>query len=175
MQITITARHFELTKAIRDHVEHASEKLKKYFDHIINVHFILSLDNGQNNAEMMLHIPKNNLKSIAEANDMYLAIDSAVDRMEAQVKKLKGRWSDHQKKKSLKENSHFVYANLIERGQKRKIIKTKRILAEVMTVQEAIDQFENVEDPYYIFKNIETDRINVLVKMNEDHYKLIEP
>jgi hypothetical protein len=35
MQITITARHFELTKAIRDHVERSCEKLEKYFDHII--------------------------------------------------------------------------------------------------------------------------------------------
>jgi len=32
MQITITARHFELTKAIRDYVENSCLKMKKYFD-----------------------------------------------------------------------------------------------------------------------------------------------
>jgi putative sigma-54 modulation protein len=74
MQITITARHFDLTKAIRDYVEESTSRLEKYFDHIINVHFVLSLDNNQNNVEMILHIPKNNLKSEATEKDMYVAI-----------------------------------------------------------------------------------------------------
>jgi putative sigma-54 modulation protein len=42
MQITITARHFELTKAIRDHVETACLKLDKYFDQIITIHITLA-------------------------------------------------------------------------------------------------------------------------------------
>ncbi|MBN1326982.1 MAG: ribosome-associated translation inhibitor RaiA [Candidatus Cloacimonetes bacterium] len=172
MEITITARHFELTNAIRDHIEHETGRLEKYFDHIINTHFILSLDNNRNNVEMIIHIPKNNLKSEASSADMYMAIDEAIEKMETQVKKLKGKWTNHQKK-SL--NSHFVYANLIERGETKKTVKTKRILAEVMTVQEALNRFEEIEDPYYIFKNIETDRINVLVKKDQEHFKLLEP
>lgn len=57
MQITITARHFGLTNAIREYVEEASDKLTKYFDHIINVHFILSLENNRNTVEVILHAP----------------------------------------------------------------------------------------------------------------------
>lgn len=174
MQITITARHFDLTNAIRDYVEESAIKLEKYFDHILNVHFILSLENGGNSAEMILNIPKNNLKCVASDKDMYVAIDAAVDKMENQVKKLKDKWSDHQKR-SLKENSQFVYANLIEKSARRRTVKTKRILAEELTVREAMDRFNEIEDPYFIFKNIETDRINVLVKKDAEHYKLIEP
>jgi len=175
MQITITARHFDLTKAIRDHIEEATEKLEKYFDHIININYILSLDNSSNNVELILHIPRSNLKSNSSSNDMYLAIDDAVDKMEKQVKKLKDKWTDHQKKKSLHDSSQFVYANLIKKGQQRDTVKIKRILAESMYVKDAIDIFEESEDPYFVFKNIETDRINVLVKRDEEHYKLIEP
>ncbi|MBC8385365.1 MAG: ribosome-associated translation inhibitor RaiA [Candidatus Cloacimonetes bacterium] len=174
MQITITARHFDLTNAIRDHIEDATEKLSKYFDHIINVHFILALDNNRNKAEMILNIPKSNLKSEASEKDMYLTIDDAVEKMEYQIKKLKGKWSNHQKK-NLRENSHFVYANLIEKKNPRKTIRTKRINADSMTIMEAMDMFENISDSYFIFKNIKTDRINVLVKKDEDHYKLLEP
>jgi putative sigma-54 modulation protein len=174
MQITITARHFDLTKAIRDYVEESTSRLEKYFDHIINVHFVLSLDNNQNNVEMILHIPKNNLKSEATEKDMYVAIDASIDRMEAQIKKLKGKWTDHHQKTSVKESAHFVYANLIE-GQKKKTVKTKRIVAEIMSVDEALDKFEELKEPYLIFKNIETDNINVLVRKDEQHYKLLEP
>lgn len=173
MQITTTARHFDLTNAIRDHVEESASKLNKYFDHILNAHFILSIENNRSKVEMVLHIPKNNFKSEATANDMYVAIDDAVDKMEQQVKKIKDKWADH-KKRSLKEQSHFVYANLIEKGQKRKTVKTKRILAEIMSVHDAIDRFDDNTEPYFIFKNIETDKINVLVRRDDEHYKLIE-
>ena len=174
MQITITARHFDLTNAIRDYVEESATKLEKYFDHIINVHFILSLENGGNSAEMVMHIPRNNLKCVASDKDMYVAIDAAVDKMENQVKKLKDKWTDHQKR-SVKLSSQFVYANLIEKGGRKRTVKTKRILAEELTVNEALDRFDEIEDPYFIFKNIETDRINVLVKKDPEHFKLIEP
>lgn len=177
MQITITARHFELTKAIRDHVEDACEKLTHFFDHIINIHMTLSLENSRNLVDMSLHASKFNLQSQAEAMDMYLAIDEAVENMEAQIKKLKDRVTDHQKRR-LKEEPSFVYANLYEKNHEeksKKIIKTKRIVAEVMTVNDAIDKFSEIEENYFIFRNVESDRINVLVKKDNDYFKLIEP
>jgi len=173
MQTTITARHFGLTNAIRDHIEDACQKLEKYFDHIIKVSFVLSLENNLNHVEMNLHIPKNQMICEASEKNMYLAIDSAIDKMEQQVKKVKGKWAKHQRK-SLKETS-FVYANLIEKTEKKNTIKIKRIPADVMTVDDAISNFEDTNIPYYIFKNAETDRVNVLVKRDDQHYKLIEP
>jgi putative sigma-54 modulation protein len=174
MQITITARHFELTNAIRDYIEESSRKLIKYFDHIIHVSFVLSFENNRNIVEMNLHIPKNNMISESEDPNMYMAIDLAIERMEQQVKKLKDKWSDHQKQ-SVKDTTSFVYANLIEKKEKRSTVKIKRIAADVMTVNEAIDAFENTNSSYLIFRNEETDRVNVLVKKDDEHYKLIEP
>ena len=105
---------------------------------------------------------------------MYLAIDNAVDKMEQQIRKMKDKWADHNKK-SLKENLHFVYADLIERNEGKKRVKIKRILAENLTVDDALEKFDNIKDMYLVFKNLETDRVNVLVKKDEEHYKLIEP
>ncbi|MCK4696578.1 MAG: sigma 54 modulation/S30EA ribosomal C-terminal domain-containing protein, partial [Candidatus Cloacimonetes bacterium] len=106
--------------------------------------------------------------------NMYLAIDTSVDKMEQQIKKMKDKWSNHHKK-GLKENSRFVYANLIERGSSRKTVKIKRILAEGMSVHEALEKFDEIDDSYFIFKNEVTDRVNVLIKKDKEHYKLIEP
>jgi len=87
---------------------------------------------------------------------------------------LKDKWSDHQKR-SLKENAQFVYANLIERKDTNKRVKIKRMVAEALSFEEAFERFENIKDPYFIFKNEETDRINVLVRKDEEHIKLLEP
>ncbi len=50
----------------------------------------------------------------------------------------------------------------------------KRMLAENLTVEDALEKFDNIDDMYLVFKNLETDRVNVLVKKDEEHYKLIE-
>ncbi|MCD4652148.1 MAG: ribosome-associated translation inhibitor RaiA [Candidatus Cloacimonetes bacterium] len=177
MQITITARHFDLTNAIRDRVESSCEKLSKYFDQIIHINMILSLVKNRNVVEMTLHASHFNLQSEAEENDMYLSVDNAIDRMEAQLKKLKEKVTNHQKR-AIKDNPIYAYANMFERkktADRRRMVKTKRVMAETMSVHEALDKFENIKKEYLIFRNFETDRINVLVKKDDLHYKLIEP
>ena len=178
MQITITARHFELTKPIRDHVETACLKLKKYFDQIITIHITLAWENNRNICEMSLHASKFSLQSESEEVDMYLSIDNTIDKMEVQIKKLKDKVTDHQKH-SLKENfDEYSRASLFQTNSAnnaRKLIKTKRVVPETLSVQEALEKIDNTDDGYLIFKNVESDGICVLVKKDETHYKLFEP
>lgn len=177
MQISITARHFDLTKAIRDHVETSCLKLKKYFDQIISIHVTLAWENNRNICEMSLHASKFGLQSQSEEVDMYLSIDNTIDKMEAQIKKLKERVTNHQKR-SLKEISGFSRASLYQAegaNEPKKLIKTKRVVPETLSVQEAVERLDSSEDGYFIFKNVETDGINVLVRKDESHFKLFEP
>ncbi len=178
MELTITARHFELTNAIRDYIEKACDKLTRYFDQIINIHFVLELQNNRNFAEMKLHASHFNLQSQCEEHDMYLSIDSTIDKMESQVKKLKDKVTDHQRKKSLRANTHFIYDNTFEKGEPKKtkrMLKTKRMIAESMTVSDAIDNCVVSNEAFFVFKNIESDRINVVVQKDDKHFRLLEP
>lgn len=177
MQITITARHFELTNAIRDHVETACLKIKKYFDHIITIHVTLAWENNRNICEISLHASKFGLQSQSEENDLYLAIDNTIDKMESQIKKLKDRVTDHQKK-SVKDLDVFSRASLYQgmnSSEPKRLVKTKRVVTETMSIQEAVEKLSESEEGYFIFKNIETDGINVLVRKDETHFKLFEP
>ncbi|MDD5316665.1 MAG: sigma 54 modulation/S30EA ribosomal C-terminal domain-containing protein [Candidatus Cloacimonetes bacterium] len=54
-------------------------------------------------------------------------------------------------------------------------MKTKRVITEPMEIQEAMDKMEASKEDFFIFRNIETDRINVLVKRDSENYKLFEP
>lgn len=178
MQITITARHFELTRAIRDYVETSCLKIKKYFDHIITLHITLALENSRNICEVSLHASRFNLQSQAEEMDMYLSIDNALDKIETQIKKLKDRVTDHQKRALKDHFDDFSRASEIHvhsESRARKTIKTKRIVPEVLDIQEAIAKIDELKEEFLIFKNIENDGINVLVKKDNEHYKLFEP
>ncbi len=178
MQITITARNFELTKAIRDYVESSCLKIKRYFDHIIAVHVTLSLESSRNICEISLQASRFGLQSQAEEMDMYLSIDNALDRMEAQVKKLKDRVTDHQKRALKDQFRDFsresdLFVNLENKAHKT--VKTKRAVAETLSVEEAMEKIDNQKEEFLIFKNVQTDRLNVLVRRDSQNYKLIEP
>ena len=177
MQITITARHFNLTKAIRDSIEDSCEKLSRYFDQIVTIHITLSIENSRNLVDMSLHASKFNLQANAVAMDMYVAINEAIETMEVQIKKLKDKVTDHQKKR-LKDDPKYVYSNLYEQNaaeKTKRIVKTKRMVAETMTVHDAIDRLTEMEEDYFFFKNVETDQINIITTKDKATFKLLEP
>ncbi|MBD3297394.1 MAG: hypothetical protein GF341_01970, partial [candidate division Zixibacteria bacterium] len=41
MEIRMTARHFDLTDSIREHINGRSGQLEKFFNNIIDLHWVL--------------------------------------------------------------------------------------------------------------------------------------
>ena len=99
MRIDITARHFELTKALEDHVQDGLWTLKKYFDRLINAHVILSVEKYRQIAEITLKVSGLTLASKEESDDMYTSIDHALDKLERQVKRYKQKLQNHKSKR----------------------------------------------------------------------------
>jgi putative sigma-54 modulation protein len=104
MRINITARHFELTQALEDHIRDRLWTLKKYFERLIDAHVILSVEKYRQIAEITLRVSRLTLASKEESENMYTSIDHAVDKLERQVKRYKQRLVNHKpRKKELEE------------------------------------------------------------------------
>jgi putative sigma-54 modulation protein len=99
MRINITARHFELTKDLEQHIRDHLWTLRKYFESIINAHVILSVEKYRQIAEITLKVSGLTLASKEESDNMYTSIDSAVDKLERQVKRYKQKLYNHKAKK----------------------------------------------------------------------------
>lgn len=56
MQINLTGHHVEITEALRDYVNNKFAKLERHFDHINNVHVVLSVEKLNQIAEAKLHV-----------------------------------------------------------------------------------------------------------------------
>ncbi len=55
MQLDISARHMELTDALKSHVKTRLEKLRGHFDRVIDVNVVLSVEKHRHVAEVTLH------------------------------------------------------------------------------------------------------------------------
>ncbi|HBC56160.1 MAG TPA: hypothetical protein DCZ03_03270 [Gammaproteobacteria bacterium] len=98
MQLNISGHHVDVTDALRDYVENKFERLQRHFDHINNVHVVLSVEKLVQKAESTMHLNGTEIFANAESSDMYAAIDALVDKLDRQIKKYKEKITDHHKK-----------------------------------------------------------------------------
>ena len=95
MQINLTGHHVELTPPLHDYVNNKMEKLERHFDHVTDIHVVLSVEKLRHKAEATMHVSGGTLYADAVQEDMYAAIDSLTDKLDRQVKKHKEKLTDH--------------------------------------------------------------------------------
>src|SRR3569832_2307319 len=95
MQIQLTGHHVEIPPALRQFVTDKMERLARHFEHVTNVHVVLSVEKLQQKAEATIHLQRGTVFADAEAEDMYAAIDILIDKLDRQVKKQKEMSSDY--------------------------------------------------------------------------------
>lgn len=101
MNLTISGHHLELTPAIREYVQNKLERIRRHFDHVIDIAVILTVDKlpekeKRQKAEINLHLRGKDLHAESIAEDLYAAIDMLVDKLDRQVIKYKCKVQDHQ-------------------------------------------------------------------------------
>ena len=89
MKINVTGRHIHITEALQLHIENKFKKIEKHFENIIDIHVILTVEKIRMEAEATLKINKSNIFANSEKEDMYMAIDELVDKLDRQLKKQK--------------------------------------------------------------------------------------
>ena len=94
MQVSITGHHVEVTEALRAHVEDKFSKLKRHFDNVMDVHVILTVEKLEQKAEATVQISGAKLYADDTQEDMYVAIDNMIDKLDRQVVKHKEKNQD---------------------------------------------------------------------------------
>lgn len=95
MQLNVSGHHVEITPSMRAYVEKRLERVKRHFDQVIDVHFVMSVDKLVHKAEATLHVSGNNIHADATDTNMYAAIDALTDKLDRSVVKHKEKQRDH--------------------------------------------------------------------------------
>ena len=95
MQVSITGHHVEVTEALKAHVEDKISKLKRHFDHVTDIHVILTVEKLAQKAEATVQISGAKLFAEDTQENMYVAIDNMVDKLDRQIIKHKEKITSH--------------------------------------------------------------------------------
>lgn len=95
MNLKINGLNFDITEAIKNHVEGKLERINRHADNLIKVTITLSVDKLVNKAEAHVHVAGKELHvEQTDKNDMYAAIDVLADKLDRAVLKHKEKSND---------------------------------------------------------------------------------
>jgi putative sigma-54 modulation protein len=95
MQLTVSGHHFEVSPALRKYVDTKLRRLERHFDHMTDIHCVLSVEKGVHKAEATVRLSRGKLFADARENDVYAAVDGLIDKLSRQVTKHKEKLTDH--------------------------------------------------------------------------------
>ena len=186
MQVSITGRHVDLTEPLKDYVNDKLQHLKHSFDHVVDVHVVLSVEKFRQRCEVSMQASGINIHAGHETEDMYASIDGVVDKLNRQLKryrsKLQRHGSQHGKRVGREiKVSHRVLdlardVEELTEDQAPSIVNHEHIDALPMSVDEAVMQLElNESQNVFFFTNLETDTLNALYRRADGTLSWIEP
>ncbi|MDD3122134.1 MAG: ribosome-associated translation inhibitor RaiA [Candidatus Izemoplasmatales bacterium] len=166
---------FEITESIKLYFEKKLHKIEKVFLQELEAYVVCKIYKDLTKVEITIPIKFITIRAEVEDKDLYAAIDRAVDKLEAQIRKNK-----HKMNRSLQEKSGIKDAfrsddlNL-EELEKELInpIKKKRIQLDILSLDEAITQMDLLGHDFFIYRN-EDKEVSVLYLRDDGKYGLIE-
>lgn len=183
MIIHIKGKHVEVTDALKTYIEKKLQKLDKYFHDIREANVILSVQRGMQMVEVQLEGDGILLRGEERrGNDMYASIDEVVEKLESRVKKFKGKRAGKSVDEGPKEKNAIKDQQMEDAFGREEsteelltVVRTKRFALKPMTPEEAAQQMELVHHTFFVFRNSDTEDVNVVYKREDGNYGLIEP
>ena len=179
MRNTITGKNIEVTEALKNRVIDKLSKLDKFLVDDLEAQVTMSVEKLRHIIEVTIPIKGSILRAEVEDIDMYAAIDSVVDVLERQLLKHKNKLRAKYRHTDTFQDA-FVSGTMFaeEDGEKEpaiKIQRVKRFDMKPMHAEDACLEMDLLGHNFFVFRNAETDDINVVYKRKNGTYGLIEP
>jgi putative sigma-54 modulation protein len=180
MKVDITGRHIEITEPIRKFTTDRLDRLRGIADEVIEAHIILTVEKHQR------HIAEANIKTRhdfhhgqEESSDMYTSIAAVLDKTEKQILKSKDR-TISRKRRGNNHGGGVVPTSIVEveevLGQSLpRIIRNNEVAAKPMSIDDAAVAIDGSNEEFLVFRNAQTERLNVVYKRKDGNIGWIEP
>ncbi len=185
MQVSITGRHVDLTDPLKNYVQEKLQHLKHSFDHVLDVHVVLSVEKFRQRCEISIQTNGMNIHASHETEDMYASIDGVIDKLNRQLKRYRQKLRKHhadqgqrnapQVRVSRRTLAYSDSDEELHEDQQPDTIAQTQMYAKPMSVDEAIMQLELSGQDELVFTNQENEQVNVLYRRPDGSFNCIEP
>jgi putative sigma-54 modulation protein len=168
MDITISFRHINADDVLKKYVEEKLSRLQKYVETPLDVHVVLSLERKyRQRVDVMCTLNGVVINAHEVMNDMYAAVDSILDKLEARLKRYRDKVKRYREERP----------KLSRTGPEEdisKIILMRTIDAKPMDPEEAVMQLRASGNNFIIFRDTERGNVCLMYKRRDGNFNLIE-
>ena len=175
MKFIVSGRNFEVTDELKGRLTKKVGKLEKFFNPDTEVHATFSTEKNKHIVETTISFNGVTFRAEEKNDDMFTSIDKVVDILEGQIRKNKTKIE--RKAKGIVAKGGMVQLRPVdETGRKKmKIRELKKYSVKPMTMEEALMQMNLDDDDFFVFSNVDTKQVNLIYKLKEGDYGLVEP
>lgn len=173
MEISIALKGIEnLPLNLENLIKEKVEKLEKYFSNMQKAQIVISKQRGQFGVETTLFIAGRLIRAVGKNSLLDKAVFESLEKANSQVKKYNERLKK-QRKYTKEELANPV--QIEEEEEQPRIVKVKTFPVKPMSLNEAILQIDLLDHDFFIFRDEETNEINVLYRRKDGNFGLIKP
>jgi putative sigma-54 modulation protein len=174
VQLRVNGRGFEVSDAIRSYAEKRLGKLERQLPDP-RIELELYAENNpsikeHHVAEATVWTKGPVLRARESSQDVRASIDQLVDKLERQAT----RYREKRKRRPARGVSQALDEGR-EMPEEPQIVRTKQFVLRPMNAEEAVLQLELVGHDFFVFRNADSNEINVVYRRDQGGYGLIEP
>jgi len=178
MRIEYTGRRMDVPDSIRRLGDRKLRKLAKHLQGITDVHVILAADKHRQSAEVTVLSPHGDLAATAVSSDIGVSLSTVMDKLirqaERRVGKVRVRKGGGRGPTSVR-TALPVAASAPREEPGPRVIRSRRVAAKPMTIEEAALEVAASADGVLVFRDAATERVSVLYRRKDGNLGLIEP
>ena len=176
MKLTITARNMVVTPGITKRIERKTDTMSRYLRSDTEMQVRMHKEkNGTRVVEITVPMGNNViLRSESGDENLYLAIDQALTKIERQIRKHRTKLGKRLREDAFTEVPEFIEEEEAEE-ESPKVVRRKTFPVRPMSVEDAIIEMDLLGHNFFAFVNIDTERTNVLYLRKDGDLGLLEP
>jgi putative sigma-54 modulation protein len=175
MRLRVKGKNVEVSDPIRQYAEEKLQRLERHLHDLTEVELELAVERNPSIADD--HIAEATvwtkgpvLRAREAAPDHKASIDQLVEKLTRQAQRYREKRRDHRPRGVANGGGQTMSSET-----EPQIVRTKQFDMKPMSPEEAVLQLELVGHDFFLFRNAETDEINVVYRRKDGGYGLIEP
>jgi putative sigma-54 modulation protein len=177
MRLQVKGKNVDVSDSVRQYAEEKLGKLERMLADPTQVELELTVERNpaiadNHVAEATIWTKGPTLRAREAAPDVRASIDQLTEKLERQVI----RYRDKRRRHLSRSNGHEPdVIPVVQSEEEPVIVKTKQFAVKPMTPEEAVLQLELIGHDFFVFRNSESNEVNVVYRRRDSDYGLIEP
>ncbi len=176
MRLQVKGKNVEVSDSIRSYAEEKLGKLGRQLHDLTLVELELAVERNPSIAanqvaEATIFTKGPVLRAREASTDMKASIDQLTDKLARQVK----HYRDRRTRRASRANGDHGGVPVAFDEAEPQIVKSKQFAVNPMSAEEAVLQLELIGHDFFVFRNSDSNDINVVYRRNAGGYGLIEP